>query len=89
MSDAKTTTSHEKIRQWAEQRGGVPSSVSSTSSGDDAGVLRLDFEPKDEGLGRISWEEFFDKFEEEGLALLYQERTADGSVSRFHKFVNR
>jgi hypothetical protein len=52
-------------------------------------VLRIDFEPKESRLEPIAWDEFFDKFDKEELAFLYQEKTADGSVSRFHKFVNR
>ena len=48
-----------------------------------------DFEPKDASLEPISWDDFFEKFDDEGLAFLYQDRTADGAISRFHKFVNR
>jgi hypothetical protein len=51
--------------------------------------LRLDFPPKDESLKPIGWDEFFDKFEKENLAFLYQDKTATGRVSRFHKFVER
>ena len=89
MSNAKLTTDHATIRKWAEQRGGVPSAVSDTAGKDDAGILRLDFEPKDSGLAKIDWDRFFDKFDQEKLAFLYEEETSDGSVSRFHKFVNR
>jgi hypothetical protein len=94
MSEGKTTTDHDEIRQWAEERGGVPVTVAGTAKGKkgksgEAGILRLDFEPRDEGLEEISWEEFFEKFDKEKLAFLYQEETSDGSTSRFHKFVNR
>jgi hypothetical protein len=89
MSDAKVTTDHQTIRRWAEARGGQPASVEGTGKKDDPGVLRLDFEPKDKGLSSISWEEFFDKFDSAQLAFLYQEKTADGAMSRFHKFVDR
>jgi hypothetical protein len=86
---AKTTTNHEIIRQWAEERGGVPATVSGTGNKNESGILRLDFEPRDEGLDEISWEEFFAKFEKEKLAFLYQEETSEGAESRFHKFVQR
>jgi hypothetical protein len=89
MSDAKKTTDHSTIRKWAEQRGGVPSSVEGTGSSDEPGILRLDFAPKDKGLNKIDWDAFFDKFDKEKLAFLYQDETADGSESRFHKFVQR
>lgn len=94
MSEGKTTTDHDAIRQWAEERGGVPATVKGTARGgkknsEETGILRLDFEPRDEALEEIPWEEFFEKFDKEKLAFLYQEETADGSTSRFHKFVNR
>jgi hypothetical protein len=90
MSEGNMTTDHEKIRKWAEERGGKPATVAGTGTKKEhAGILRLDFEPKDEKLEPISWNEFFQKFEESELAFLYQDRTADGSISRFHKFVSR
>jgi hypothetical protein len=90
MSEGQTTTDHNVIRKWVEQRGGVPTSVRGTEKrGDDAGVLRIDFEPADKELKRIDWSEFFDKFEREKLAFLYQDKTKEGKVSRFHKFVAR
>ena len=93
MSEGKTTIDHDEIRQWAEKRGGVPATVKGTARGKgkaaDAGILRLDFEPRDEELEEISWEEFFKTFDWEKLAFLYQEETAEGSTSRFHKFINR
>jgi len=89
MAEGNVTTDHAKIRKWAEERGGVPATVKGTKSGGEPGLLRLDFEPKDASLEPISWDDFFEKFDDEGLAFLYQDRTADGAISRFHKFVNR
>jgi hypothetical protein len=88
-SQSDTTIDHDEIRRWAEERDGAPATVKGTGKKNDAGILRLDFEPKDQELEEISWDEFFDKFEQEGLAFLYQEQTAEGKVSRFHKFVQR
>lgn len=89
--EAKATTDHDAIRQWAEERGGAPAAVSATHSGEDPGILRIDFDDgePDEGLERIEWDEFFRKFDDSGLAFLHQDRTADGSTSRFFKFVRR
>jgi hypothetical protein len=88
---SSTTTDHETIRRWAEERGAKPSAVKGTGKGDDTGVIRLDF-PGFSGEGKleeISWEDFFDKFEESKLALIYQEQTADGKKSNFNKLVSR
>jgi len=90
-ASSKTTTDHGEIRKWAEERGGKPSCVLGTGGGGDAGLLRIDF-PGYSGEGKlkeISWDEFFEKFDEENLALLYQEKTKDGEPSNFNKLVNR
>jgi len=89
MSESKTTTNHDEIRQWVEKRGGRPAAVSETGGDGDAGILRVDFGDEDEGLEEISWDEFFATFDENNLAFLYQEETSEGSESRFNKFVSR
>src|SRR3954469_6403645 len=89
MSKANLTTDHKKIRHWAEERGAHPATVAASAKKHEPGILRFDFEPKDEALEEVSWEEFFEKFDSENLALLYQDKTQDGSISRFHKFVER
>ncbi|MDB5609598.1 MAG: uncharacterized protein JWP25_6498 [Bradyrhizobium sp.] len=89
MSDSETTTDHEFIKKWAEDRGGRPATVRDTEENGHAGVLRIDFGPKEDRLEEIDWNEFFRKFDEAGLAFLHQDRTKDGKLSRFHKFVRR
>jgi hypothetical protein len=86
MSSSDTTTDHNKIREWAEARNGHPAKVDTGGRG---GILRIDFGEPDENLEEISWDEFFQIFEENELAFLYQDKTADGGESRFNKFVNR
>ena len=89
MSDAQTTTDHATIRKWAEARGGRPATVKRTGSKDEPGVLRFDFGEPEDSLEEISWDEFFAKFDDNELALLYQDKTKDGKTSRFFKLVNR
>jgi hypothetical protein len=89
MAESKTTTNHDEIRRWVEARGGHPASVRETGNGDDPGILRIDFGDQDEGLETISWDEFFQAFDENDLAFLYQEETEDGGESRFNKFISR
>jgi hypothetical protein len=84
-----TTTDHDEIRRWAEERGGRPATAKGTESGGEPGVLRFDFNEPEESLEEISWEDFFHKFDDAGLALVYQDETKDGSESRFFKFVSR
>jgi hypothetical protein len=88
---SKTTTDPKVIRKWVEERGGKPATVKRTGDKGEPGVLRIDFpgySGKD-SLEEISWEDFFDKFEEAKLAFLYQEQTAGGEESRFFKLVSR
>ena len=82
---AETTTDHKAIRKWAEARGGKPARVKGTGDFRDPGLLRLDFGEPEEGLEPITWEEFFDKFEDSNLALLYE----DEPDNRFSKLVRR
>ncbi|MCC9643222.1 hypothetical protein LOC71_13135 [Rhodopirellula sp. JC740] len=89
---AKTTTDHSTIQQWVQERGGVPSTVESTTRSDsDVGLLRIDFPHggRNDELSTISWEDFFAKFEEAQLAFLHDDETAEGDVSRFCKFIQR
>ena len=87
---SNTTQDHDEIRNWAEERGGKPSHVKSTESKDDIGILRIDFPgySGDGSLEEITWDQFFEKFDERNLALLYQEETAGGAKSNFNKIVS-
>lgn len=83
---AHRTRDHEVIRRWVEHRGGRPAVVEGTQ------ILRVDFDDpdgsRDEHLRPVSWDEFFRVFDSRGLEFLYQERTHDGKISRFNKFVH-
>jgi hypothetical protein len=87
MSSARKTIDHEEIRRWIEEKGGHPAKVKGTE------ILRVDFDEPggdgDEALERIGWDEFFEIFDRNELAFLYQDRTGDGGESRFNKFVSR
>lgn len=86
MTKAQTTTDHDTIRKWIEDRGGRPTKVAASERG---GILRIDFREKDDNLTEIEWQEFFRIFEESHLAFLFQDQTTDGQKSRFNKFIER
>lgn len=90
---SNTTTDHAEIKRWAEARDAHPAHVKGTGGSHDAGLLRFDFEEPGKGpeerLQEISWDEFFEKFDEKHLALLYQDQTKEGQTSRFFKLVSR
>lgn len=87
---AQVTTDHETIRKWVEDRNGKPASVKDTGGNGDVGVIRIDFPgySGEQSRREISWDQFFEKFDERNLAFLYQD-TIDGEKSRFFKLVKR
>ena len=90
-AESHTTTDHDEIRRWVEEHDGAPARVRGTESGDGGGVLRIDFPggAGEDQLEHIGWEEWFETFEDRGLAFLYQARKASGEDSTFFKLVNR
>ncbi|MSU89219.1 hypothetical protein GE300_06245 [Rhodobacteraceae bacterium 2CG4] len=86
MTTSQSTTDHDTIRSWAEERGGKPARVEGTDPG---GILRIDFGEPEERLEPIEWEEFFRIFDQRKLAFLYQDKTESGGTSRFNKLIDR
>jgi hypothetical protein len=96
MATSEWTQDHDFIRNWVEERGGKPAHVKTTAKGDEIGILRIDFpsppdpdDEKDANLEPISWDEFFEKFDENELVFLYEDETAGGQKSYFNKLVKR
>jgi len=90
MSEARVTTDRQKIQSWVEERDGYPARVEGTD-GKSGGLIRIDYEGySGEGtLERITWEEWFDAFEKNNLAFLYQDQVKGGGKSRFSKLIDR
>ncbi len=92
MSTSTATRDHETIRRWAQERGAIPSEVATTHKKNEPGILRFHFPgapgERDGNLREISWEAFFEKFDENDLSLLYQDKTAAGQKSNFNKLVH-
>jgi hypothetical protein len=91
-NSSKQTTDHDEIRRWVEERGGKPATITDTAKqGEEAGLLRIDFPTgaSNPPLEPITWEAFFEKFDEEKLAMVYQDEGEGGETSYFCKFVAR
>ena len=84
-SSGKVTTNHEEIRRWVESKGGCPARVKGTGRGNDPGILRIDYPGFSgvESLERMPWDKWFDAFDKNNLAMVYQ------PTSRFSKLVSR
>lgn len=87
--EVTTTADHETIRTWVEQRGSMPARVNELT-GEDSGSLAIVPKGKDDdSLNLISWDEFFETFEDERLAFAYQTEKADPNAKWFCQFVTR
>jgi hypothetical protein len=88
---SETTVDHKEIRRWVSERGGYPARVKGTNTEGSSGVLRIDYPgfSGEETLETITWTEFFKGFENNNLALLYQDETSEGKESRFSKLIDR
>ena len=88
--ESQTTTAHDQIKRWVEARGGRPAIVKGTEKRGSA-LLRIDYPgfSGEDTLEPIEWDEFFEIFDKNNLAFLYQDKTADGDQSRFSKLINR
>lgn len=73
------TTDHNEIKSWIEDHKGEPAQVK-----DAPGLLRVRFQNEDD-LEKIEWGNFFELFEENDLAFIYQE----GDDTTFCKFISR
>ncbi len=83
--ETTTTTDHDEVRRWAEERGGRAAVV--PANGEE---LRIDFagDSGEPDLRPIAWEEFFERFERKGLALLH-DRGPHDYPHRFFRLVPR
>jgi hypothetical protein len=85
MASAKRTKNHQEIRNWAEERGGIPTIVKGTE-----GLLRIDFirgaksGGREQSLEEIDWDRWFKIFDENGLSFLHSPE----KESKFFKLVS-
>ena len=87
----KYTTDHEEIREWIEDRGGLPSVVKGMveeNGTERPEMLHVSFGAPDPNMEKLDWEEFFERFEDANLALTYEEKTVKGEIPNF-EFVDR
>ena len=87
-----TTTDHDFIRRWVEERDGSPARVRGTGGEDDPGIIRIDFPgfSGEDSLERISWDDWFRAFDDNDLAFLHRDmEQKSGQLDRFNKLVRR
>jgi hypothetical protein len=89
--NVRITTDHEEIKQWAEEHNARPAVVRHETRGGGVGIIDIDLAHfgEDEYVEPISWEDFFEQFDERNLAFVYEKETLPGEKHWFHKFTKR
>jgi hypothetical protein len=93
----KVTTNHDEIRQWSERVGARPAVIDHADAGGDKVGLRLDFPGRDDEAelpdgvekGTISWEDFFERFEEQQLEFIFEEEPNEEDKTQWYRFGKR
>lgn len=85
----ETTTDHDTIRSWVEERGSTAAQVIEPSGDDPGSLAIIPEQAEEESVREISWDEFFETFEEENLAFVYQTNKDDPTEQWFCKFIGR
>ncbi len=83
--EGKVTTDPKAIRAWAEERRGWPAVLKKIDGSRVVEVLQICFSEVQqnlEGIIRITWDEFFERFNREQYAFLF----SDGKLSRAYAF---
>ena len=80
--EANATTDHALVRELVEQGDGYPAHLAESEGTGDGGLLRIGSErgDPDDSLKEISWDEFFDEFEEKELMLVYEDADDPGDA---------
>lgn len=79
------TVDHDIIRDWIEERNGTPVTI---LGADDEEVIDIAFGPQTPDFEAITWEEFFERFDQSGLVFQYTDETIPGEEKQGYNFVS-
>ena len=84
----KYTIDHKEIREWIEEQNGMPAVLTETSEDEEDGVesadmLHISFDPNDPNMVEMEWDEFFERFDNDNLALVYDDIIPKGTLPEF------
>ena len=80
----QTLTDHDSIKRWAREHGARPALVKGTARHNDADALQLAMEgtTQDGRLEPIDWDDWFQRFDESGLALMVDDSAGVASANK-------
>jgi hypothetical protein len=79
---SKIIIDHDEIRTWIEEGNGQPARMNESE------LLAVYFGRPEDDIVPLEWEEFFEIFDRNNLAFMYEERSA-GDTSSFFEFIDR
>ena len=88
FAQGKATTDPSLIKKWAEARRATPAVIRKFTSDGMEMVLSFLFPDIniDEVVTRLSWEEFFEKFNQQRLVFVYEDSDRNQKASRYFTF---
>lgn len=95
MGAKKVTTVHAEIQTWAERYRGRPEIIDDQRAGSDRVGIRIHFPGQfDEAISprvrrRVTWEEFFEKFDQLEYAFIYYDPPGKTHPSDAYQFIKR
>ncbi|RPI32584.1 MAG: hypothetical protein EHM70_08600 [Chloroflexota bacterium] len=89
FAQGKITTDRNVIKMWVNARGGWPAIIRKFTSAGVEMALSIVFpgSETDETIHRLTWEEFFEKFEQQHLVFIYEDKDNYHQLSLSFAFV--
>ena len=89
FAQGKITTDRNVIEKWAKARHGWPAIVRTATNVGVEMALSIVFPDGEdrESANKISWEEFFEKFDQQNLVFMYREKDPNQKLSRYFVFM--
>ncbi len=84
LAQGKLTTDRNFIIDWVRSRHGLPARISKITNAGIEKILSIHFPDCQEDVEAdpISWEEFFDNFDQNHYVFIYQDKDRSGKPSR-------
>ncbi len=89
FAQGRVTTDRNVIRKWAKARHGLPAIIKKVTGAGIEMALSIIFpdSQSDEIARRITWEEFFEQFDNQHLVFVYEDRDQNHKQSRYFAFL--
>ncbi len=89
FAEGKLTTNRNVIKKWAQARHGWPALIRRATSAGFEMVLSIVFpdSSSSEIARKLTWDEFFDQFEQQHLVFVYQEKDQNQRLSKSFAFL--